>query len=91
MQDEKSERAQAEEDNQQKNELKERVRQHQMRFAEERKHTNIENIGDAALWPLEFNPRKKDQDEDEDCYSHIEPDDSASRLNRFNRSDMEDL
>ena len=41
-----------------KDELKERVRQHQRRIAEERKHTTVENVGDAEVWPLQldFNP-----------------------------------
>ena len=58
--EEKTERAQAEQENQQKNELKDRIREHQKRFAEERKHINADNIDDAKLWPLEFNPPRKE-------------------------------
>lgn len=49
---EKTQKEQDAEENKQKTELKDRVRQHQRRIAEERKHTTVENVDKAELWPL---------------------------------------
>lgn len=55
----------------------------------------MENIDNAALWPLEFHPRPtratdENGDRNADFNSNVESDDSSSRLGRFETSDDRD-
>ena len=71
------------------------MRQHHQKFAEERKHTNVDNIDEAAVWPLDvqFNPSADFQDSD--YFDSVMPtagaDQSAQPINRFDYSDQQQL
>ena len=68
--------------------MKERVRQHQRRIAEERKHTTVENVGDAEIWPLQldFNPPAGI---DENSESNIAIDEAYSGASEHGEADVD--